>query len=406
MTDKIRKKVLVIDNDRVASDMIVKTLLPRGLDVSVAASPGRGVEKAREYKPDLIFISLFLPESNGFKISRRIHSDEELMKVPLMMLISYRGELDPKYTSSIGVVDVLVKPLKSEDIISKIEKVLGKQTFTEEPAGGHGIFFEGEKKEAIPLEEEGVLDTEVPLPVSPPEEETLHAADQPQKHDLSESKKEEYARDETEEFLKGEAEEEGQALADKEATEQAGKESEAAFAAPFASEEELFAVEKPRKFTSGKKIIVLAAVFAVLAVGLGTYGLKKIESRSEKAAPVKAAVAGRKKKAAAPDVAAARPVIPVPEARGEVTPQKEAVPATGEQYRFSVQIGAFGSEKHAGSLVEKMKGKGFDAFIEKDPTKPLYRVLVGRFGDPTQASRQAKMLRDEGLKAVVRPGKG
>src|SRR5512135_3093941 len=107
MTEKILRKVLVIDNDRVVSDMIVKTLLPRGLDVSVAASPDRGVEKDLEYKPDLIFISLFLPESNGFKISRRIHSDEELMKVPLMMLISYRGELDPKYTSSIGVVDVL-----------------------------------------------------------------------------------------------------------------------------------------------------------------------------------------------------------------------------------------------------------------------------------------------------------
>jgi len=406
MIEKMQRRVLVIDNDRIASDMIVKTLLPRGLDVSVVASPDRGVEKALEYKPDLVFISLFLPESNGFKISRRIHSTEELMNVPLMMLISYRGELDPKYTSSIGVVDVLVKPLKPEDIISKIEKVLGKQAFTEGPAVEPGIFIQEEMKEAIPLEEEGVLKAEAPLPAFPPEEETLHAADQPQKHDLSEAKKEEHALDETEEFLKGEAEEEGQALADKAATEQAWEEGEAAFAAPFASEEDLLPVEEPRKFFSGKKIIIFAVVFAVLALGLGTYGLKKIVSRAEKAALVKAAAAGRQKKAVAPNVVAARPAIPAPEGPGEGAAQREAVPSVGEQYRFSVQIGAFGSEEHAVSLVEIMKGKGFDAFIEKDPAKPLYRVLVGRFGDPTQASRQAKMLREEGLKAVVRPGKG
>ena len=402
MTDKILRKVLVIDNDRVASDMIVKTLLPRGLDVSVAASPDRGVEKALEYKPDLVFISLFLPESNGFKISRRIHSEEELMKVPLMMLISYRGELDPKYTSTIGVVDVLVKPLKAEDIIAKTEKVLGKEAVGE--VAGAAATHE-EETETTPAERAAPPQvaklSAVPLPEEPrqtpdiPVDERTEAGEENRK-----------GFGEIEEFLKGEAAEEGQTPAAKAATEQAGEEGEAALGASFASEGDLLSVDEPRKFFSGKKIIVFAAVFAALALALGTYGLKKIVSRAEKAAPVKAAAADRQKKAVEPDVAAARPAIPAPEGRDEGAAQREAVPSAGEQYRFSVQVGAFGSEKNAVSLVETMKGKGFDAFIDKDPAKPLYRVLIGRFGDPTQASRQAKILRDEGLKAVVRPGKG
>ncbi|MDA8242466.1 MAG: SPOR domain-containing protein [Nitrospiraceae bacterium] len=401
MTEKIRRKVLVIDDDRVASDMIVKTLLPRGLDVSVAANPDRGVEKALEYKPDLVFVSLFLPESNGFKISRRIHSEEELMKVPLMMLISYRGELDPKYTSTIGIVDVLVKPLRAEDIIAKTEKVLGKEAVGE--IAGAAAPHE-EETETTPAERAAPPQVEK-LSADPLPEEPRQAPDIPVDERTEAAEENSKGFGEIEDFLKEEAAE-GQAPADKAATEQAGKEGEAPLAAPFALEEELLAMEKPQKLFSGKKVIVVAVVFAALALGLGTYGLKKIVSRAEKAAPVKAAAAGRQKKAASPDVAAARPAIPAPEGRGEGAAQRDAVPAAGERYRFSVQVGAFGSEKNAVSLVEKMKGKGFDAFIENDPTKPIYRVLVGRFRDPTQASRQAMMLRKEGLKAVVRPGKG
>ncbi len=404
MTEKMQRKVLVIDNDRIASDMIVKTLLPRGLDVSVAASPDRGVEKALEYKPDLVFISLFLPESNGFKISRRIHSEEELMKVPLMMLISYRGELDPKYTSSIGVVDVLVKPLKAEDIIAKTEKVLGKEAVGE--VAGAAAPHE-EETETTPAERAAPPQVEK-LPVVPLPEEPRQAPDIPVDERTEAGEENRKGFGETEEFLKEEAaaEEEGQTLADKAAKEQAGKEGEAPFTVPSVLGEELLPMEKPQKLFSGKKIIVFAAVFAALALGLGTYGLKKIVSRAEKAAPVKAAAAGRQKKEVAPDVAAARPAVPAPEGRGEGAAQREVVPSAGEQYRFSVQVGAFGSEKNAVSLVEKMKGKGFDAFIENDPAKPIYRVLVGRFGNPTQASQQAMMLRREGLKAVVRTGKG
>jgi DNA-binding response OmpR family regulator len=403
MAGETRRKVLVIDNDRVASDMIVKTLLPRGLDVSVAASPDRGVEKAREYKPDLVFISLFFPDSNGLKISRRIHSEEGLKKVPLMMLISYRGELDPKYTSTIGIVDVLVKPLMPEDIIAKTKKVLGEQALTEKPAEEPGIFSEA-GRDAVPLEEEGALRVEGHLSVSLPEEESPRVQALPQEHELDEAAKESnQALDETEEFLKEEADEEGQTPADKAATEfsEAGPP-----AAPIASEEEVLPGEGPRRFFSGRKLIVFAAVFAAVVLGLGTYGLKKIVSRTQKAAPAKVAVAGREKKAAVPDAAVDRPAVPAAGRRSEGVLQKQAGTEAGVQYRFTVQVGAFGSEKNAVTLVEIMKKKGFDAFVEKDPSKPLYRVLIGRFGNPKQASQQAKMLREEGLKAVVRPGKG
>ncbi len=397
MIQRMRRKVLVIDNDRVASDMIVKTLLPRGLDVSVAASPDRGFEKARELKPDLVFISLFLSDSNGLKISRHIHSEEELKDVPMIMLISYRGELDPKYTSAIGIVDVLVKPLKTEDIIAKTKKVLGEQSVTEGLAGDSGTFSEGET-EVIP-EEKGVIEVQGPISVSQQEDEPPHAAGLTGEHEQDEAKKEDRrAPEETGEFLKEEDEEEGPAPADKALN--ACEEGETPSAVTYG--EEIFPAEEPRRFFSGRKIMALAAVLAVVLV-LGTYSMKKIVSQTRKAAPANVVAEGGAKVTASPDVAVARPVVPAP---GEVVPQSKAGAAPDGGYRFTVQVGAFGNEENAALLVDKMKKNGFDAFIEKDPSRPLYRVLVGRFGDPKQASRQARLLREEGLKPVVRTGQG
>jgi CheY-like chemotaxis protein len=403
MTEKVQRKVLIIDNDRIASDMIVKTLLPRGLDVSVAANPDRGFEKALELKPDLVFISLFFSDYNGLKISRRIHSEEDLKKVPMIMLISYRGELDPRYTSSIGIVDVLVKPLKPEDIVAKTKKVLGEEAVTEEITGDDAISAKGEEK-VIPAGEEGAVDIRTAVSVSLPEGGTLQPADLPQDHGRNEAKKESLQTlDGTEEFLRGESEE-GRRRPEEIRLHPATKGEEQS-ALVDAYGDEILPSEEPRQFISGRKVLAFTAVLAVVLLVIGAYGLKKIVLRTQKVAPAKVAADGGEKKAAALG-AAARHEVPATNEPTKVVPEGKAAAASGKEYGFTVQVGAFGSEKNAALLVEKMKEKGFDAFIEKDPLKPLYRVLVGRFGDQKRASQEAKLLREEGLRPVVRTGRG
>lgn len=444
MTNKMRGKILVIDDDRVASDIIVKTLLSRGFDVSVVANPDRGMEKAQEDSPDLVFISLFFPDSNGLKVSKRIHSLEGLEKVPVVMLISYKGELDPKYTSTIGIIDVLVKPLKPEEIISKITKVLGKNALSEaavEPASP------AEEEAAVPGEEEGLSQVEGSLPVSPAAEELPRPPDFPPYETLhAGARKGRTEYDETEEFLKEEVEEGKHAPAgEAPAEEQLPEEGMPDSGMRFAFEEEISSGEEPRGFFAGKRVVAVAAVCAVLVVGIGAYGLKKIMSRTEKAAQSKQVPAvkdlvkdeaGRPtvpeegapqnrgkaapaktredrpkeaqmgKKEAATRKEDSRPVSPPPPKPAESAGGKEKATSVSKQYGFSVQVGAFGSEKNANSLVAELKKKGYDAFVEKEDVKPVYRVLVGSFPDANKASEQAKALQKDGLKTIVRRGRG
>ncbi|MGC2061501.1 MAG: SPOR domain-containing protein [Thermodesulfovibrionales bacterium] len=118
-------KVLVIDEEKSSVSIFGKALEPRDIAVFVMDTPDKGIEKAIEIEPDLIFINLIFRESNGLKVSKLIHAVEKLRKVPIVMLLAHKSDLDPKYTTTIGVVDVLVSPLTTEDILSKTVALLG-----------------------------------------------------------------------------------------------------------------------------------------------------------------------------------------------------------------------------------------------------------------------------------------
>jgi len=118
-------KVLVIDEDKSSVSVFGKALEPRGIDVFVMDTPDKGIEKAIEIEPDLIFVNLIFQESNGLKVSKLIHAVDKLRKVPIIMLLAHKSDLDPKYTTTIGVVDVLIRPFAEEDILSKTHAAIG-----------------------------------------------------------------------------------------------------------------------------------------------------------------------------------------------------------------------------------------------------------------------------------------
>lgn len=128
MNQKSNKKILVIDDDQTSLRIIDQTLTSIGYDVIVFTNPDEAVKNAEKTAPDLVFIGLLLAGSNGLKVSKAIHSINSLAKTPVIMMTSYAGELDPRYTVSIGIPDVIVKPLKPEELASKTARIFGKES--------------------------------------------------------------------------------------------------------------------------------------------------------------------------------------------------------------------------------------------------------------------------------------
>jgi twitching motility two-component system response regulator PilG len=396
-----RKRVLVIDSDSKTCGLIADTLGPKGFEVFPFADPDEGVAKAAEIRPDLVFISILFSGSNGLKISRAVHSVEGLQKVPVIMLISYADELDPKYTSTIGIVDVIQKPVSAEEILSKTVVILGEGTVPEEGKEKTPEVAVTEEADAASLDEEWMtfLDTEdrekaeAQSAETPPDEEP--AGEPIGAAEAASPGAEEDTVDNTTEFL---------------------REEERQVPEPAYEEEpqEVVAGSQGRPM---KKFLFMAVVVVVFVVGagIGAYlffqGRGSVITRPVAKVPVKkapAAVADRnvtppeKPATTTQAPAAAKAVTAAPPAS-----QKAATPTANEAPRkaketYSVQVGAFQNGKNAAALADKLKKNGYDAFVLDEPGKPVHRVLIGRFDSRKEAAAEAKRLVErEGLKSII-----
>jgi len=67
--------------------------------------------------------------------------------------------------------------------------------------------------------------------------------------------------------------------------------------------------------------------------------------------------------------------------------------------RFVVQVGAFGDEKNAIALQEKLRSEGFESFIDRGPV--LHKVQIGPFETRELAVKTRARLEAAGVSAII-----
>jgi CheY-like chemotaxis protein len=125
------KKVLMIDDDPEFVEAISNLLDAKGYDVDSANNGKDGIEKARQMKPDIILLDVMMTtKSEGFDVARQIHEDDQINKIPIVMLTGVRKEMNLPFGFEpdeewLPVKKVLEKPVKPEALLSTIEEHIG-----------------------------------------------------------------------------------------------------------------------------------------------------------------------------------------------------------------------------------------------------------------------------------------
>jgi signal transduction histidine kinase/DNA-binding response OmpR family regulator len=81
-------KVLVIDDDPLALELIEAILRPQGFTVLRAAGGEEGMMKAQSEQPALIILDLLMPEMDGFTVAERLRSNPATGEIPIVVLTS------------------------------------------------------------------------------------------------------------------------------------------------------------------------------------------------------------------------------------------------------------------------------------------------------------------------------
>ena len=119
------KTILVVDDSPTERYFLTDLLRKNGFDVVSADTGEDGVAKAKLEKPDLILMDVVMPGLNGFQATRMLSRDPATQAIPVIMCTTKNQDTDRVWGLRQGAIDYLVKPIVSEELLTKI-KALGR----------------------------------------------------------------------------------------------------------------------------------------------------------------------------------------------------------------------------------------------------------------------------------------
>lgn len=106
-----RRRILVVDDNRDAAQLLAMVLKSLGHEVRTAHDGESGLVAAGEYRPDLIVMDLGMPKMDGYEACRRIRA-ESWGGVPFLVALTGWGSVDDQQrTREAGFDRHLVKPI-------------------------------------------------------------------------------------------------------------------------------------------------------------------------------------------------------------------------------------------------------------------------------------------------------
>lgn len=128
MSDVAHKKVLVIEDDPLMSRMYHRVLTFEGFDVQLAENGQVGLEKLKDFAPDIILLDMMMPVLNGKDTLARLKGDSATIDILVIMLSNLT---DPKTADEMvqaGALQYIVKSKYSPtDVAELLRDVLAQR---------------------------------------------------------------------------------------------------------------------------------------------------------------------------------------------------------------------------------------------------------------------------------------
>ena len=116
-----KKKILVVEDEKAISDILVFNLQREGYDTLAAYDGAEGLRCALEEAPDLILLDVMLPEMDGFEVCRRVRAEKD---TPIIMLTAREEETDKVMGLELGADDYITKPFSFPVLVAKAQALM------------------------------------------------------------------------------------------------------------------------------------------------------------------------------------------------------------------------------------------------------------------------------------------
>lgn len=119
-----RKKILIADDNENIREALTYLLEDEGYALGLAKDGSDTLKKVREFRPDILFLDIMMPEMNGYEVCRIIKNDPELKKTYVIMLTAKGQIVEQERGKEVGADEYIVKPFSPMEILTKIKNIL------------------------------------------------------------------------------------------------------------------------------------------------------------------------------------------------------------------------------------------------------------------------------------------
>ncbi len=121
---KTKKKILVVDDEKDIVEMVSFNLKRNGYDVISAYNGLDAIALAEKELPDLILLDVMMPGIDGTEVTRRLKADQQLARIPIIMLTAKTEETDVVVGLRLGADDYVTKPFSVKILVERMNTVL------------------------------------------------------------------------------------------------------------------------------------------------------------------------------------------------------------------------------------------------------------------------------------------
>jgi two-component system phosphate regulon response regulator PhoB len=128
--NKLRKKVLIVDDDASIRDSIRLAIEEQEyvqIEVTESADVGSGIEMMKKIHPDIVILDLHLPDKSGFEFMDILNKDKSLANTKVIMITvdDTLANVFKAQDKGIGAYNFIGKPFNILDIQAVVVGLCG-----------------------------------------------------------------------------------------------------------------------------------------------------------------------------------------------------------------------------------------------------------------------------------------
>ena len=117
-------KVLILDDDPQALDVLATYLQAEGVHVRTLSDPDRFWESMKEMTPDLLILDIDMPRVNGLELCRVLRMDHRWRQTPVLIVTADQGPDVVGQVFAAGADDLVRKSASGSDLVARVKNRL------------------------------------------------------------------------------------------------------------------------------------------------------------------------------------------------------------------------------------------------------------------------------------------